>query len=226
MKTTLLLVFFCLNINLILHGQITIDDPVSDKKNLDIAGNIAKAHGIEQWTSVEEIQFSFNVATDTLLMKREWIWKPKTEEVRLLQAPNETISYSRKVMDSTVMKTDSGFINDKFWLLLPFNLIWDNGLHHIYKETAIAPISKKSMQQLTITYNPESGGYTPGDAYDLFFEEDYIIKEWVFRKSNTPKPTIITTCEDYEEFNGLSIAKTHQINGSNRKVYFSNILVK
>ena len=31
------------------------------------------------------------------------------------------------------------------------------------------------------------GGYTPGDAYDIYFNEDYMIKEWTFRKGNSDR---------------------------------------
>ena len=48
------------------------------------------------------------------------------------------------------------------------------------------------MQKLTIVYGDE-GGYTPGDAYDFYFGDDHIIKEWVFRKGNATEPSTMTT---------------------------------
>ena len=43
------------------------------------------------------------------------------------------------------------------------------------------PLVGENMQKLTIVYANE-GGYTPGDAYDFYFGDDFVIREWVFRK--------------------------------------------
>ncbi len=65
------------------------------------------------------------------------------------------------------------------------------------------------MQKLTIVYGSE-GGYTPGDAYDFYFGSDYMVKEWVFRKSNQEEPSVATTWEDYQDIEGLKIAAMHK----------------
>ena len=78
---------------------------------------------------------------------------------------------------------------------------------------------------ITITYGKE-GGYTPGDAYDLYFGNDLIIKEWVFREGNDSVPNMVTTWEDYKDFNGLNIATMHRDSTGNFKLYFTNISVK
>ena len=81
------------------------------------------------------------------------------------------------------------------------------------------------MQKLTIVYG-NAGGYTPGDAYDFYFEDDYIIQEWIFRKGNSPTPSLTTTFEDYKEFKGLKIATSHKRQGPNFNLYFTNIDVQ
>jgi hypothetical protein len=78
---------------------------------------------------------------------------------------------------------------------------------------------------LTITYGSD-GGYTPGDAYDLFFDSDYKIKEWVFRKGNDSVPSMINTWEDYKDFNGLKLATMHKDSTGSFKLYFTNISVQ
>jgi hypothetical protein len=75
-------------------------------------------------------------------------------------------------MDSLAIKIDRAFINDKFRALIPFQLVWDD-VEYTTETLVAAPISQKLMNKLTITY-PDKGGYTPGDAYDIFFDEDYI----------------------------------------------------
>jgi hypothetical protein len=202
----------------------------SDKKNeketevaeLTVLEKIANAHGFEKWNNLKELEFTFNVDRDTTHYERSWIWNTKTNNVTAISAL-DTLSYNRKSVDSLSMKTDGGFINDKYWLLAPYNLVWDKD-NFTYDQTteAIAPISNAPMQKLTIIYGNE-GGYTPGDAYDFYFGDDYVIKEWVFRKGNTPEPSTMTTWEDYMDVDGLKIARMHQNKDGSFKLYFTNI---
>lgn len=197
------------------------------KKNevqLTILDKIAQAHGYAQWNNVRELRFTLNADRDTTHFERTWIWKPQENEViRIFNS--DTIAYKRTAMDSTLYEVDAGFINDKYWLLAPFNLVWDRSSFSFeQQEAATTPISNEPMQKLTIVYGNE-GGYTPGDAYDFFFEDDYVIKEWVFRKSNQAEPTIITTWEDYSTLGGLLISKMRKKEDSSWSLYFTNIEV-
>ncbi|SEM20137.1 hypothetical protein SAMN04487910_4416 [Aquimarina amphilecti] len=185
---------------------------------------IANANGFENWKKVKEIKFTFNVDRDSSHYERSWTWKPKKNEI-ILTTAEDTIAYNRANIDSTALKADQGFINDKYWLLAPFNLVWDqNSFTSEHQLKAIAPISSKEMQKLTIVYKNE-GGYTPGDAYDFYFEGDFKVKEWVFREKNKKEPSLITTWEDYNDFNGIKIAKTHNKNEGNWKLHFTDIEV-
>ena len=78
------------------------------------------------------------------------------------------------------------------------------------------------MQKLTIVYSSE-GGYTPGDAYDFFFDDDYKIREWIFRKSNQTEPSTITTWEDYESVGGLLISKMHVKDTGDSSISFTDV---
>ncbi len=198
--------------------------PSVTKTNLSTPQKIANANGYKHWKEVTEIAFTFNVNRAGNHFERAWVWNPKTAAIKMITA-EDTISYNRSNMDSLTLKTDAAFINDKYWLLAPYQLVWDEGTTFTEKENAVAPISKDTLQQLTIIYNNE-GGYTPGDAYDFFYDSNYKIKEWNYRKENSDIPTMSTTWEDYEKFNGIEIAKTHQDSTGNFKLYFTNISVK
>ncbi|MCB0448024.1 MAG: hypothetical protein KDD03_11040 [Gelidibacter sp.] len=198
------------------------DNTTSIEKELSIAEEIANANGFEHWKDVSQIEFTFNVDRDTTHFERSWSWKPKTGDVTLISG-NDTISYNRKSVDSTSLNADKNFINDKYWLLAPYQLVWDD-IDFTSIPMVAAPISKMLMNKLTVTYSDE-GGYTPGDAYDFYFDKDYIIKEWVFRQGNVKEPSMMTTWEDYEDFNGLKLAKTHKKPEGNWKLHFTNIKV-
>ncbi|WP_282132082.1 hypothetical protein [Cellulophaga baltica] len=189
---------------------------------LTILEQVAQANGYENWKNVNELKFTFNVDRDTTHFERSWIWKPKTNEVTSI-TKEDTITYLRKNRDSTVTKTDASFINDKYWLLAPFQLVWDaKSFEFTHTAESEAPISKKPMQKLSIVYDNE-GGYTPGDAYDFYFGEDYVIQEWVFRKENQEEPSMITTWEDYTTINGIKIAKSHKMDGQKFDLNFTEI---
>lgn len=186
---------------------------------------IANAHGLQNWSAVEEIKFTFNVDRDTSHFERTWIWKPKTNDITAITS-DETLEYNWADMDSVAYKTNAGFINDKYWLLAPFQLKWDaKNITHEHTLLEEAPISKVAMQKLTIVYGSE-GGYTPGDAYDFYFGDDFIIQEWVFRKANQKEPSMITTFEDYKHTKGLKIAQMHKMGEGNFKLYFTGVVVK
>lgn len=190
---------------------------------LSIAEKIAKANGFDNWKNVSQIDFTFNVDKDSTHFERSWTWKPKTGDVTLISG-KDTISYNRKSVDSTSLKADKGFVNDKFWLLAPYQLVWD-------KETTISepikeasPINKTQLNKITLAY-PSKGGYTPGDAYDFYFGDDYIIKEWIFRRGNSEEPSMMTTWENYQDFNGVKIALEHKKPEENWKLYFTDVKV-
>ncbi len=207
--------------------EIRNPEPIADnnkEKILTAAEAIANANGFKNWSKVKEIKFVFNVDKDTTHFERSWVWKPK-ENLVTLTSEKDTITYNRTKIDSISQKADQGFINDKYWLLAPFNLVWDAAsFTSEHQLKAIAPISNKEMQKLTIVYKSE-GGYTPGDAYDFYFEGDFIIKEWVFRQKNAKAPSLITSWEDYSNYNGIKIAKTHKRNESDWTLHFTEIEV-
>lgn len=194
---------------------------VSDPKA--VAEKIAEAHGFANWKNVAEIGFTFNVDRDTAHYERSWLWNVKTQDVRLISG-NDTIQFNRGSVTDSLRQADSGFVNDKFWFLFPYQLMWDKGTVLTYSEKEIAPISKKEMHKLTVVY-PDSGGYSPGDGYDAYFGDDYVLQEWIYRKGHAVEPSLITTWESYSDIHGLKIATTHIKDSGNWKLYFTNVTV-
>ncbi len=194
-----------------------------ETKELTVAEKIAEAHGLESWNNVTKIDFIFNVDRGDNHFERSWQWEPKTNNISMIST-KDTVRYNRMNMDSTAIKTDGGFINDKFWLLTHFNLVWDEGIEISEPIKEIAPISKTELNKISMTYVGD-GGYTPGDAYDLYYGDDYLIKEWVFRKANAKEPSLITTYEGYQDFGGLKIATIRYNEDKSAKFYFTGVHV-
>lgn len=190
---------------------------IQPEKEISTAEKIANAHGFENWKQVTEVQFTFN-------KKRNWIWHPKTQDITLI-TKKDTINYNRKTIDSLSLKADIAFINDKFWAFIPFQLVWDTSATISEPEKAKAPISNTTLNKIIITY-PSEGGYTPGDAYDIYFDDNYIIKEWGFRKGNKPKAGLTNTFENYQDFNGIKIALDHKKAEGDWNLTLSDIKIK
>ncbi|RZN82763.1 MAG: hypothetical protein EVB11_07090 [Winogradskyella sp.] len=200
-------------------------DKSEAKKEYTVAEKIANAHGFDNWENVTEVQFTFAVDRDTIKGNgRSWTWLPQKDSVSM-QAGTQTIKYSRNNIDSMSQRADRAFINDKYWAFVPFQLVWDNTATISEPVKAQAPINKTEMDMITILY-PSEGGYTPGDAYDIYYDKDYLIKEWTFRKGNAKQPSLSTTFENYKDFNGIKIAIDHKQEGGNWNLNFTDVKVK
>jgi hypothetical protein len=193
-------------------------------KELTEAEKIANAHGFEDWDKVSKLEFTFNVDREGNHFERSWIWEPKTNQVTMM-TDTDTISYNRMAIDSLSLNADRAFINDKFWLLIPFQLIWDNKTSISESEKVIAPITKDSINKITVTY-PSDGGYTPGDAYDIFYNDDFIIEEWIYRRGNSTEPSLTNSFENYIEINGIKFAKDHKQPSLDWNLNFTNIKIE
>ncbi len=187
------------------------------------AEQIANAHGFEQWKNVSEIAYTFNVDKNNKHFERHWVWKPKTNDVTFM-SETDTISYNRSKLDSVSMIIDRNFINDKFWLLIPFQLVWDTGTTILKPIKTKTEISHEVLNKITLIYS-KNGGYTPGDAYDIFYDDNFLIKEWIYRKGNRPKPSMTTTFENYQDFNGITLALEHKKRRGNWNLYFTNVSI-
>ena len=195
------------------------------KAQKTIAQLIAEAHGYDNWDRVTSITFTFAVDRDSMRGSgRTWTWMPKKDSV-YLNMGDQLVKYSRKSIDSISINADRAFINDKFWLLVPFQLVWDNTAIITDPAQDKAPLSGSSLNKITITY-PGEGGYTPGDAYDIYYDDNFIIKEWVFRRGNDDDPTLVTSFEDYTDYSGLKIATSHKQKEGNWNLKFRDVMVE
>lgn len=192
---------------------------------LSVAEIIAYKHRVDLWDDVSTLKFTFNVDRGERHFERSFIWSPKTDDVVYLGV-DDTVSFNRKnLKDSTEIKADQRFINDSYWLLSPYKLVWDKGTNITSEEDVIAPISKDTLNKLTVVYGSE-GGYTPGDAYDFYYTADHMIKEWVFRKGNSEAPSTLTTFEELKTANGLKLYTMHRDSISSYSLYFTDISVE
>ena len=197
-------------------NESAFDEPITKE--------IAYANGFQNFEDVDQINFTFNVkVNDTLRSERSWKWFPKEHKVELIEK-GESYSYRTDGnLNEEETQIDQKFVNDKYWLLFPYELVWSE-YEFEHKRSSVAPISQKKMHQITVKYS-DSSGYTPGDSYLIFFDEDdKMIREWTYQSSGGKN--LSTTWEDYETFNGISIAKMHKSGDGSFQLYFTDIIVK
>ncbi len=191
----------------------------------DIAKKVASAYGIENYKNAKVITFTFNVKRDTTVTFRSWKWNV-VDNIITMTTTKETVTYKRDTIQSAAMKSvDQKFINDQYWLIFPFHLIWDTGTTLTTKDNQPSPISKKEQTVLTVQYNNKDG-YTPGDAYDLYLDNKFMITEWSYRKGGAEKPSLSTTWQDMQTMKGLNIATNHKSADGKFGIYFTGVTVK
>ncbi|WP_124981741.1 selenophosphate synthetase [Nonlabens xiamenensis] len=177
------------------------------------AGLVAQQAGIEQWKQVEQVQFTFNVEKGGKnLVSRQWTWNPKSDMVQLI-SKGETVNFNRRSLNDTITKSaDRSFVNDVYWLLPQFKLVWDTGTKITYPTEDLVRIAYVG-----------DGGYTPGDRYDLRLNDQNRITQWEYYPQGSDSPTMTTTFEDYKTFNGIEIAQQHKAVDGDLNIYFTDI---
>ncbi len=189
------------------------------------AQQVAEAHGLNAFSKVSEVAFTWGVVRAEGNFERRWIWNTKNDTVTRI-VNGDSISYNWKDLDSISNEINKGFINDKYWLFAPLQLAWDKGNYTVSLEKEIKSLGQGHLlDKLTITYGNE-GGYTPGDAYDFYIDKDHVVREWVFRRGASEEPSIVSICEDYITLSGLVMAQKHSRLGQENYLYLSDIIVK
>lgn len=188
---------------------------------------VAMAYGIENFDNINSIAYTWNVQRDSVnVLSRAWKWNVKDKTVDY-SGPDTTFSYS--LTAESLPTQDGGFVNDKYWLMMPFQLAWDTGYTFESMENTPTPIKGTNATKLTILYGSGEAkapgmGYTPGDAYDLYLDENNKILEWTFRKGNGMEGRT-WTWENEEKIKGITLAKDHMGDDGKRFIWFTDIKV-
>jgi hypothetical protein len=192
----------------------------------EIGHQIAVANGIDNFKKVKMLEFIFNVQRDTASpSSRHWQWFPQTNEVVFITDSNTTRFKRTDTTTQELKKLNARFTNDEYWLLYPYHLSWDKGFELLDSGIKTAPISGKSLRKITTKYN-DKDGFTPGDMYDVYIDENHRVQEWAFHKGGAAEPSLITTWEDYKDFNGLQLAQEHKKKDGKYRLWFTGIQIK
>ena len=113
-----------------------------------IVEKLAKTYGLGSFGQIEEIRYTFSAQAPGVDLFRSWIWEPKTDQVtyegkdKSGKPVNVTYLRSQIGRQSAEVKVniDPGFLNDNYWLILPFHVAWDTN----------ATVEDEGMQKLPV----------------------------------------------------------------------------
>ena len=113
------------------------------------------------------------------------------------------------------------YINDSYWLLMPFKLK-DPGVILTYD-------GEKEIEGTTydvVKVSFENVGLTPGDTYWAYIDRsDHLMKRWEYFLEGWPadKERTATTWDDWQDFNGVKLAMNKAFQGRDTRIYFEDV---
>jgi hypothetical protein len=131
---------------------------------------VAEKYGVKEFDKIQELSYTFNVIIGDKTIVRKWKWEPKNKKVTYFEDKKgkSEYAYHRDKLESgdknKNLKVDKWFINDQYWLLFPFHLVWDDHVEITEREKNKSPIQKEYCRVLEIIY-VDGKGYTPDDIY-------------------------------------------------------------
>jgi hypothetical protein len=223
-------------IRVLAFGMLIVAATSGAQQRPPIVEQMAKTYGIDSWSQVDAIRYTFNLDIPGRKVSRSWTWEPKADRVTFEGKDKGgkpvKVTYVRSQISSqpeNVKKDiDPGFVNDQYWLLFPFHVVWDTGANVENKGKQKLPMGKGSAEHVVVKY-PSDVGYTPGDTWELYVGADSRVEEFVFRHGGSAKPgVVIATWTGYKKAGPLLISTEHRgtADGKPMRLTFTNVAVK
>ncbi|GGE17145.1 hypothetical protein [Psychroflexus salis] len=196
--------------------------PKDNTTELSYIEQLAIANGFKHWDDVKELHFSFNVNNQGKEFKRDWKWQVQKDKI-FMNVDGEEVGID--INKNPDQQIHQAFINDTYWLLFPFQLMWTDGYDHEIHKTVVSPFHEKELTELVIRFK-EEGGYTPGDSYKLYVNKDFKIEEWSFYPAGSNEPRIINAWDNYKTYDGINISTDRRNADGSFRIYFTEIAIK
>jgi hypothetical protein len=202
-----------------------------------IVEQLAKTYGLDSFGQIEAIRYTFNAQFPGVNVSRSWVWEPKTDQISYEGQEKDgkpvKVSYVRSQLNSEPANVqddiDPAFVNDQFWLLLPFYVYWDFSADVQDLGMQKLPLGEGSAKRVVVKYPPEAGAYSPGDTWELYVGSDNRVEELVYHRGGPTKPSVvIANWAGYQKAGPLLISTDHHgtADGKPLRVFFSHVSVK
>ena len=134
-------------IGLVVLGVLVLVTTSWAQQRPPIVEKLAKTYGFDSWDQIQAIRYSFNLDIPGLInLSHSWEWEPKTGKVTYEGKDKDgkpvKVTYMRpelsKAPDNVKNEVEPAFVNDNYWLILPFHIYWDTS----------ATVTDEGMQKL------------------------------------------------------------------------------
>jgi hypothetical protein len=198
--------------------------PQTERNSLPL--QVARAYGLDSFSLVGKLRYTFNARFSEKTISRSWLWDVGGGSVTMQEPGAAPVSYARTGSpDTSFRKVDAQFINDQYWLLFPLHLAWDASAIVTVAPNQPVPIGTGTATRVTITF-PPAGGYTPGDAFDLFVDNSNRVKQWAYRRENATAPTRTNLWEENRRVGPLLVSLDRPGADSTFRVWFTDVAVQ
>jgi hypothetical protein len=202
-----------------------------------IAEQIAKTYGLDSFGQIEAIRYTWNAQFPGVNISRTWTWEPKTGQVTYEGKDKDgkpvKVTYLRSQLNSQPANVkdeiEPSFVNDQYWLIFPFHVVWDSSPNVEDAGMQKLPIGKGTAEKVVVKYPAEAGGYTPGDTWELYVGKDNRVEQFVYRRGGPKKPSVvIASWAGYKKAGPLLVSTDHRgtADGNPLHLFFSDVAVK
>ena len=180
-----------------------------DAKAQQLARDVWKASGGENWGNISRLQFTFVVEQDGKELARaehDWDVKKGTDYVKW-KGKEATVTLANPPQDEDGKAAYARWVNDSYWLLAPLKVL-DPGVKLTHEGTK--EIDGTACELLRLSF--DQVGLTPSDQYVLYVDpQTKLLRAWDY--VSAPEKVMHGTWEKYEDFAGLKLATEHNFGG-------------
>ena len=217
-----------------IFGALILAAPSGAQQRPPIIEKLAKTYGLDSFGQIDAIRYAFKAEAPGVDLSRSWIWEPKTDQVTYEGKDKSgkpvKVTYLRSQLGSQSAEVkgdiDPGFLNDNYWLILPFHFAWDTNTTVEDSGMQKLPLGTGSAEKVAVKYSSD-GGYSPGDTWDLYVGTDGRIQEIAYHGGGPAKFEVAATWTDYKKAGPLLFSLDHRgtHNGDPLRVSFSKVAV-
>ncbi len=180
-----------------------------DDKAQQLARDVWKASGGENWSRISRLRFTFIVEQDGKQLaaaEHDWDRAAGTDHVKW-KGKEATITLANPPQDEEGKAAYARWVNDSYWLLAPLKVL-DPGVTLAYEGSK--EMDGASCETLRLSF--QQVGLTHGDQYVLYVDHSTkLVRSWDYIPNGDT--TMHGTWEKYDDFAGLKLATEHNFGG-------------
>lgn len=183
--------------------------------------------GTDRLADIQELCFAAHVERAGLpAVERSYCWRPDSGEVAAKIDGRSVLFRFGAPSSAEERAADAAFTEDSFWLAPQMHLRWSQSTLSVQDGGEVAlPMGGGAAHKLSVSYPSESGGYSPGDTYDLYLDPRGLLLAFTYRGSTAAKGHLTASFTGYIRRGPLTIATERRSSDGTLRISFSEISV-